>query len=267
MKDPDHTDEQGNTMENRMSALLKKIAQDITEAGSACDHYVKKSFVGELVLAQLHTNIPYNHRSSILAKTLKSMKYESRLAAFGDEFVNHRKNLKLALSIHTALGVDTANTKLDSLSSQTESLQSTMAEILRKLDTPREKATKEFIEEQGGPKACLQDDQLVQKLIDLSGEGVSAITSRKTGDDAKDIEAARKQLARDFAEDLDKAFERNLTMFERKMEMQNKQMEAFFEDSLHNEGQLIIAALKAGSYDKIIDEDMQALWKENVPIH
>lgn len=54
MKDPDHTDAQGNTMENRMSALLKKIAQDITEAGSACDHYIKKSFVGELVLAQLH---------------------------------------------------------------------------------------------------------------------------------------------------------------------------------------------------------------------
>ncbi|KIK64541.1 hypothetical protein GYMLUDRAFT_416337 [Collybiopsis luxurians FD-317 M1] len=242
MKDPDHIDAEGNTMENRMSDLLKKLSQDITEAGSACDHYMKKSFV---------------------AKTLKSLKYEARLAGFGDKFVEHRKSLKLALSIHTALGVDTANTKLDNLSAQTENLQFTMGQILKKLDTPREKEGKEFIEKQGGPMACLKDGRLLQELIDISGDSVATINARRIGDKEKDLEAARKKLLLEYSEDLDQALKKNLTVFERKMEMQYKQMETFFQETLHNEGLFIISAIKAGAHDKIIDPDMQTLWKDN----
>ncbi|KAF8824770.1 hypothetical protein HHX47_DHR7000651 [Lentinula edodes] len=149
VKDPDQEDPDGNTMENRMGTLVKKIAEDITEVGSACDHYIKKSFV---------------------AKTLKSSKYEARLAAYGDIFAEHHKKLKLALSIHTVLGVDSANTKLDTLSLQMEHVQVAMAALLQKLDTSREKDLKDFIDMHGGPKACLQDDQLVQMLINISGE-------------------------------------------------------------------------------------------------
>jgi len=36
----------GTTLEDRMSSLVKDIAKDISEAGSACDHYLKKSFWG-----------------------------------------------------------------------------------------------------------------------------------------------------------------------------------------------------------------------------
>ncbi|KAJ3851314.1 hypothetical protein EV368DRAFT_65857 [Lentinula lateritia] len=153
VKDPDQKDPAGNTMENRMGTLVKKIAEDITEVRSACDHYIKKSFV---------------------AKTLKSSKYEACLAAYGDIFAEYYKKLKLALSIHTAVGVDSANTKLDTLSLQMEHIQVAMAALLQKLDTSREKDLKDFIDIHGGPKACLQDDQLVQMLINISGE-VSAL--------------------------------------------------------------------------------------------
>ncbi|KAJ4467636.1 hypothetical protein C8J55DRAFT_438415 [Lentinula edodes] len=242
VKDPDQEDPDGNTMENRMGTLVKKIAEDITEVGSACDHYIKKSFV---------------------AKTLKSSKYEARLAAYGDIFAEHHKKLKLALSIHTVLGVDSANTKLDTLSLQMEHVQVAMAALLQKLDTSRENDLKDFIDMHGGPKACLQDDQLVQMLINISGEGISAITSISTGDNAKNLEAARKKLSEDYHEDLDKAFQMNRKLFERKMHMQEKQMQTFIKDSFHSEGLIIVSALKAGAHDRIIDADMQALWKEN----
>ncbi|KIK51740.1 hypothetical protein GYMLUDRAFT_181097, partial [Collybiopsis luxurians FD-317 M1] len=242
VRDPDHKDAKGDTVENRMSGILKKIADDITEAGSACDHYMKKSFV---------------------AKTLKSMVYEGRLAGYGDKFTKHREELRFALDIHTAMGVDMANSKLDYLSLQTESLQITMVEILRKLDTPREKEGKEFIEKQGGARACLQDDQLVQELIEISGEGIAAINARRTGDDEKDLEAARKKLMQDFSENLDEAFKKNLTLFERKLDMQSKQMQNFIDESLHDQGLLIVSALKAGAHDRILDPDIQALWKEH----
>ncbi|KIK51733.1 hypothetical protein GYMLUDRAFT_120582, partial [Collybiopsis luxurians FD-317 M1] len=242
MKDPDHTDAKGETIMNRMSATLHKLAEDIKEAGSACDHYMKKSFV---------------------AKTLKSLMYEGRLAGYGDKFVQHRKELRDALSIHTALGVDRANDQLEYLSLRTESLQVTMIEILKKLDTPREKEGKEFIENQGGPRACLKEDQLVQELIHISGEGIAAINARRTGDEEKDLEAARKKLMQDFSENLDEAFKKNLTMFERKLDMQSKQMQNFIDESLHDQGLFIISALKAGAHDRIIDPDIQALWKEH----
>ncbi|KAJ3804440.1 hypothetical protein F5876DRAFT_70629 [Lentinula aff. lateritia] len=239
VKDPDQKDPAGNTMENRMGTLVKKIAEDITEVGSACDHYIKKSFV---------------------AKTLKSSKYEACLAAYGDIFAEYHKKLKLALSIHTAVGVDSANTKLDTLSLQMEHVQVAMAALLQKLDTSREKDLKDFIDIHGGPKACLQDDQLVQMLINISGEGISAITSISTGDNAKNLEAARKKLSEDYHEDLDKAFQMNRKLFERKMHMQEKQMQTFIKDSFHSEGLIIVSALKAGAHDQIIDAD----WKGSV---
>ncbi|KIK51274.1 hypothetical protein GYMLUDRAFT_208804 [Collybiopsis luxurians FD-317 M1] len=235
MKDPDHMDDEGNTIENRMSTLLNNIAEDIKKAGSACDHYMKKSF------------------------TLKSFKYENRLTGYGDKFIEYRKQLIFNLSVHTAIGVDVANTKIDRMSAQIEKF----AEIIQKVETVREKEAKEFIHNQGGAEVCLQDDQLVQRLINISGEGITAINARRTGDDQKDLKAARTKLLREFSEDLDEALDKNMARFEQKMDMQSKRMQSFIDDSLHNHDRFIISALKAGAYDRIIDVDMQALWKEH----
>ncbi|KAJ4475456.1 hypothetical protein J3R30DRAFT_3405750 [Lentinula aciculospora] len=126
MKDPDVKDPEETSIEHRMSALLKKIAEDITEVGSACDHHIKKSFV-----------------------------------------------------VSTPLSASTTPTP-----------------------TPNSAFYLPFIEKRGGPRACLQDDQLMLELINISGESISSITSRRTGDDAKDdLEAAKKKLTQDYNED------------------------------------------------------------------
>jgi hypothetical protein len=46
MRDSKEVGPDGTTIEDRMSALLQKIAKDIEETGSACDHYTKKGFLG-----------------------------------------------------------------------------------------------------------------------------------------------------------------------------------------------------------------------------
>lgn len=47
MKDPDEIGPDGTTLKDRMQSLMQKIAKDITEAGSACDVYLKKGFLGK----------------------------------------------------------------------------------------------------------------------------------------------------------------------------------------------------------------------------
>ncbi|KAJ4475478.1 hypothetical protein J3R30DRAFT_3375675 [Lentinula aciculospora] len=183
--------------------------------------------------------------------------------SFVCRFIVENKHVYVQNIIHTALGVDSANTKLDSLSSQTESLQLTMSSILRKLDTPREQESQAFIENHGGPEACLQDNQLIKELIKISGEGLSSITLHRTGDDAMDMTIAREKLTREYARDLDQAFDKNLQLSQRKMEAQEKQLQTFFQDSLHTEAEHIISALTAGAHDRLVDVDMQALWKDN----
>lgn len=46
MRDPEEKGPDGTTIKDRMQGLIEKIAKDIEEAGSACDHYMKKGFLG-----------------------------------------------------------------------------------------------------------------------------------------------------------------------------------------------------------------------------
>jgi hypothetical protein len=46
VKDPDEVGPDGTILKDRMQLLMEQIAQDIKECGSACDVYLKKSFIG-----------------------------------------------------------------------------------------------------------------------------------------------------------------------------------------------------------------------------
>jgi hypothetical protein len=53
MRDPKQVGPDGTTLSDRMSSLLERIAKDIEETGSACDHYMKKGFLGMLLVSLL----------------------------------------------------------------------------------------------------------------------------------------------------------------------------------------------------------------------
>ncbi|TFK44065.1 hypothetical protein BDQ12DRAFT_593650, partial [Crucibulum laeve] len=238
VKHPKERGPDGMTISERLKSLMLTIAKDVKSCGSACDAYLKKGF---------------------LAKTVKASVYETRLADFGTLFVDHRKKLELSLALHTSLGVDAANEKLDSQKHHLEAIEEKLDMILlfRKLDTPRERDVHKFIEEHGGVKTCIYDDELLEELILKSGESLSRISGRdaRKSNDLPDI---RKRLSKELQEDIDEAFNRNMVLFERKLEMQSKQLT----ETVQQESDHIINTLLAGAHDRIIDPDLQKIWKD-----
>ncbi|KAF8647842.1 hypothetical protein AX16_006510 [Volvariella volvacea WC 439] len=237
VRDPEEKGPDGTTIAGRMQVLMEQIAKDIHEAGSACDAYIKKSF---------------------LAKTIKSKIYEGRLAEYGAKFEAHKVTLERALTVHTAVGVDTANQKLDQQDVQLKAIQQQLEHLFTKLDTPKEREVQKFIEENGGAKACIEKEDLLNKMIAKSGDSVSAVagTNAKRGGD--DLAGARKTLLKEYNEDVDELFKRNAVLFEKKLDIQRAQLES----TIRSEGDRVIETLLAGAHDKIIDQDLQSIWKE-----
>ncbi|KAJ7034088.1 hypothetical protein C8F04DRAFT_956948, partial [Mycena alexandri] len=235
IRDPEEKGPDGTTLKDRMSGLMESIAKDITACGSACDVYMKKSF---------------------LAKTIKSKIYESRLAGYVTNFANDKKEIGFALKVHTALGVDAANKKLDGQDEHLKNIEGKIEALFRKLDTPREREVQKFIDEKGGAKACVDNEATLQELVLKSGESLADMDPTHSGNG--DLVSAKKMLNRELAEDVDDAFKRNMKLFDRKMEMQSKQMA----DAISWTGEHIISVLSGGAHEKILDADLQAIWKE-----
>lgn len=61
-------------------------------------------------------------RKRPLVKIFAGPVWESRLLGFVEVFTNRRKELQFALTIHTAVGVDEANIKLDTIDERTAEL-------------------------------------------------------------------------------------------------------------------------------------------------
>ncbi|KAJ3575378.1 hypothetical protein NP233_g1131 [Leucocoprinus birnbaumii] len=231
----------GINIADRLRDFMLQVATDIKQCGSACDAYMKKGF---------------------LARTVKATIYEARLAEFAQRFQEHRATLELALSIHTTVGVDAANDKLDSQERVLDRMEKKLDMIMlfRRLDTPREKDVMRFIEEHGGVKACISNDEYLEQLVVKSGDSLSRISGRGGGSGRRsnDLPEIRKRLTKEIQEDIDEAFSRNMVLFERKLDMQNKQLN----ETLRQESDHIITALLAGAHDRINDPDLRKLWKD-----
>ncbi|KXN91180.1 hypothetical protein AN958_02747 [Leucoagaricus sp. SymC.cos] len=208
IRDPDEVGPDGMIMKDRVQPLLKQIAQDIKKCGSACDVYLKKSFI---------------------AKTLKSKFYEARLTGYVTKFIDYADKLDKALNVHTAIGVDAANKKLDDQSAKLDSIEQKLDVLFRKLDTPQEREVSNFIKENG-----VKGDREGKRLTGKSG-----------------IDSVKEKLRKELSEDLDAVLRRNFSLFDRKLEIQSRNIA----DALDN-------VLSKGTHDKIKDKDLSNLWKE-----
>ncbi|TFK64974.1 hypothetical protein BDN72DRAFT_962869 [Pluteus cervinus] len=227
-RDPTEAGPDGLPLGARIQTLMVKIANDIKNAGSACDAYLRKSF---------------------LARTLKSKIYESRLADFGAIFEGNKADLQRALSLHTARGVDAANEKLGSMENKVDQI----LQIFQQLNSPREKELQEFIEKNGGSKACIEDDALLEKLVSKGGEtltGVSGLVGR--GDDRWN---ARQVLLKELQEDVGEMFKKNLVIFEKKLVIQLDQLEAIRKST----GDIVDML---SLHERVLDNDLRTIWKE-----
>ena len=85
-----------------MAHLVDQTAVDIHTCANTCDTYLKKKLV---------------------VKILAGAKWEHVLCKFAGHFHKRRSEFEFALSIHTGLGVDKANEKLDMLTETTRQMQ------------------------------------------------------------------------------------------------------------------------------------------------
>ncbi|KAK0188332.1 hypothetical protein F5146DRAFT_1002424 [Armillaria mellea] len=203
--------------ENNKKVLAVKLQmQDMMIA--LFHYYLKKGFLA----------IPKSLFILVSAKT-----YETRLATYASKFAEHRKGINSALLVHTTLGVESANAKLDVLDENQESIDRKFDEVkdillvFSKLDTDRDRDIQDFIKNNGGPKVCIDNERLLHELVDKSGEGITGVLGQQSDETwakAKD----KKKL--------------------------NIQMQKNTES--------ILTALSASAYDRISDDDLRDLWKD-----
>ncbi|KAJ7622175.1 hypothetical protein FB45DRAFT_927147 [Roridomyces roridus] len=253
-----------------MADLMKRIAIDIQRCASACDFHP----VARMASAQAG----YLDKN-VLAKWFRSKEYQDRFAQFMKNLQDDQRALASALSAYTAIGISSANEKLDEQGSDIKTIKTQLETLFRKLDTPRERAGQKLIATKGGAKACVESDAALEELVEISGESFeSLVPSRLTkGRGAHQrLEDARSVLSKELSEDVNKAFDKHLDDFDRKLKAQEQQLNQISAD-IHSTSRLISAdihstsahvittvidVLSGGVQGEITNEDLKELWKQ-----
>ncbi|KAJ7608350.1 hypothetical protein FB45DRAFT_1010973 [Roridomyces roridus] len=241
-----------------MTELMKRIAIDIQRCASACDLYLDKT---------------------VLAKWFRSKEYQDRFAQFMKNLQDDQRALASALSTYTAIGIGSANEKLDEQGSDIKTIKTQLEAVFRKLDTPRERAGQKLIASKGGAKACVESDAALEELVEISGVSFESLVpsrSAKGRGAHQRLEDARSVLTKELSEDINKAFDKHLGDFDRKLKAQEQQLNQISAD-IHSTSRLISAdihstsahvittvidVLSGGVQGEITSEDLKELWKQ-----
>ncbi|KAM5542915.1 hypothetical protein V8D89_003299 [Ganoderma adspersum] len=134
-------------MRNMMSVLLqlqgvlKRTANDIKECANVCDTYSKKR---------------------LLVKVLKGPMWDDTLTGFIKLFADRKAEFTFAVSIHTGMAIDSANDKLDALTTTMELI----LEFFERCIPPSQTTFNEVIKRAGGLDAAIQNRSFLHTLIE-----------------------------------------------------------------------------------------------------
>ncbi|KAI0737618.1 hypothetical protein C8Q80DRAFT_1212220 [Daedaleopsis nitida] len=243
IKSEDEVGPDGVSIKARMESLVDDTAADIKKCANTCDTYLKKK---------------------VVVKILTGTKWEHLLSKIAGHFHKRRKEFEFALAIHTGLGVDKANAKLDELGETTRRIQEkmdTMVEFFKTAATPEQKEIAARVQEKGGSQAVVENDRSLRELVDLyrGTDGTADISGARV---RRDVGFDVDDLRLEIREDVEVAVARNAETFARKFEMQRKIIVDELSRVVHREGDRVIDAITAGPHDRIIDPDLHAIWKE-----
>ncbi|KAH9856043.1 hypothetical protein C2E23DRAFT_948603 [Lenzites betulinus] len=90
----EHVARDGLSIGSRLDALIKKTAEDIKACANACDAYARKR---------------------LLVKVFKAPSWDGTLKEYIQLFGDRKGEFSFAIAVHTGLGLDRANTTLDTL--------------------------------------------------------------------------------------------------------------------------------------------------------
>ncbi|KAF9546118.1 hypothetical protein CPC08DRAFT_675601 [Agrocybe pediades] len=232
--------EDGRSIMDRLAELFTLTGKDFKKCTSDCDTYC-------------HMNV--------VVRTLKALAFEKKLGHWMAVFETHTRKLETALAIHTAIGVVTANIKLDDVGERLKSMEEKWTQLLRKLDTPREREIIVFLDTHGGPRACLQNREHFEQLVAKSGETYASIADSSGTVVRGSLELpdmVRQALIKELSEDIEKILAKNFVAFEKKLEMQEERLNAAIATGMEQ----VIQTINSGAHDRIKDPDLRKIWKE-----
>ena len=176
--------------------------------------------------------------------------YERKFATHMEIFALRRSELQAIISEYLAVGMSSASVALADVGKKLdivdEKLDKIVSRLFRNLDTQRERDVFKFMQLNGGPEKCINDLDLLPKLISKAGEmaGTSAVY------DQKGLEELQKQLREALAEDLDKVLEKHYSRFEKILQVQNNNLKSM---SMSLEDQGVLMQVHATKLGKILD--------------
>ncbi|KAJ7246566.1 hypothetical protein B0H12DRAFT_758041 [Mycena haematopus] len=248
VKDAEEVAPDGSTIRGRMQDIVKGTADDIKSCANVCDTYSKKKTV---------------------VKVLKGPIWEGKLVKFVGIFTKRRGDFEFALSIHTALGVDAANRAISAVDKTTQEMNAKMDLMMKMFSqfvTPEQKEMARLVEQKGGLQACQDNDKVLKELNELEQKSGAAPrqgpTSAKGSASATNSKSGLEDLKDDLMTDIDDAIAKNMTAFDRKFEVQTRQIIDEMSKVVERQGDRIIGAITAGPHDKIVDPDVHEIWKE-----
>ncbi|TBU22190.1 hypothetical protein BD311DRAFT_157555 [Dichomitus squalens] len=139
---PNHTaPDDGLMVEDHLRELMTRIAGDIEECANACNAY---------------------SNSPVLLKAFKGYKWEEKFKEHIKTFASRKTEIIQALSMHSAIGIDHANDKLDRLMERTELL----LQYFERCAPRSQRVLSSMIGQVGGPDAALRDPATLRSLLD-----------------------------------------------------------------------------------------------------
>jgi len=121
-----------------------------------------------------------------------------------------------------------------------------MLQMFQKLLTPEQKKLAELVEKKGG-NAVLDNERDMKELS--AAEASLAPASGRHGSGRFDLAEVQHEIRDDPAN----AIEQNAEFFNRKFDMQRRQIEEDIARAVRREGDRIITAVTAGPHDRIVD--------------
>ena len=118
--------------------------------------------------------------------------------------------------------------------------------MFQKLLTPEQKKLADMVEK-GGGNAVLDDERVMRQLA--AAEASLSPASGRHGNDRFDLAEIQHEIRDDPAG----AIEKNAEFFNRKFDMQRRQIEEDVARTVRREGDRIISAVTAGPHDRIVD--------------
>ncbi|KZV96120.1 hypothetical protein EXIGLDRAFT_833894 [Exidia glandulosa HHB12029] len=234
VEDPSRVDANGTSLKGRMQRTLEGAMHDIHECSATCEEYLHKKFVVRL---------------------LDGSRWEGRLASYGDVFDKRREEFVLALNMHTALGVDNLQATMGASQNQLSMLL-----LFVQLQTLEERELLNLIDERGGPEVCLSNEQVFAELQ------AKMKVSKGARDSAaqEDVRIAIGQIREDMKEDIDVALAKERKAFDRKFYAIQETLEEMKNVVTRNSDRntdIILANMKAGPHERILDKDLHAVWE------